>query len=478
MLVVTVTFAENSAEAVKNLSIEERMLAQEKMILKLEERILQLESTQIASVKPAHTQKKTPIISKPSAKAMVHQKCISPKETTQTLSKNEPLFKNTTPYISKPIETIKNLNDEELVSDEFPGSWSMLGTNTRIKIGGYIKTDLIIDLDGTLDKDQFLMSTIPVKGTPEYDNDGYISFTAKETRLNLDIRHNEPGSMELSAFFEGDFFSEGNQFRLRHAYLNVGDFLIGQTWTTLTFLESLPFMIDFAAGDALLGGRTTQVRYTHSITDQWKVAFGIEELSYLGIENYHDLPGKAQRKSPLIALRSDYRWDSGVLVLGTSVSQLHWDGEGSGSSDDAIQYNFLVAGRQNIGTENYFTWNISYGEGSGENIIAFVGSNANAVLNADGKLETIPALSVALGGGHEWNAKWSSNLAYAYGWLDTPDSRDPLALKRGGVGHINLIWKPLKQFSTGIEYMWGAQRVQNDALGKAERIQFMGKFDF
>ncbi len=160
------------------------------------------------------------------------------------------------------------------------------------------------------------------------------------------------------------------------------------------------------------------------------------------------------------------------------MSQLHWDGEGSGPSDDAIQYNFLVAGRQNIGTENYFTWNISYGEGSGENILAFVGSNANAILNSDGKLETIPALSAALGGGHQWNSKWSSNLAYAYGWLDTPDSRNPLALKRGGIGHINLIWQPVKQFSTGIEYMWGAQRVQNDALGKAERIQLMGKFEF
>ena len=72
----------------------------------------------------------------------------------------------------------------------------------------------------------------------------------------------------------------------------------------------------------------------------------------------------------------------------------------------------------------------------------------------------------------------SSNLAYAYGWLDTPDSRNPLALKRGGIGHINLIWQPVKQFSTGIEYMWGAQRVKNDALGKAERIQLMGKFEF
>ena len=90
----------------------------------------------------------------------------------------------------------------------------------------------------------------------------------------------------------------------------------------------------------------------------------------------------------------------------------------------------------------------------------------------------MPAFSLLLGFGHEWSTRWSSNISYAYGWLDTPDSREALALKRGGIGHINLIWKPVSEFSTGIEYMWGTQRVQNDALGRADRFQLMAKYDF
>ncbi|TDQ19305.1 hypothetical protein DFQ04_1126 [Algoriphagus boseongensis] len=369
------------------------------------------------------------------------------------------------------------LTGYDLVNDAFPGSWPMFGTNLRMKVGGYFKADFIGDLDGTLDKTQFLMSTIPVEGTPEFGNNGYIHFMSQETRFNIDVRRTD-GKVPLKLFIEGDFFSSTNQFRLRHAYLVAGDFIIGQTWTTLSFLESLPFMIDFAAGDALFGGRTTQIRYQKTINSNLKISAALEMLPFLGIENPDQLPGKATLQAPLFAIRSDYSWQTGLLLMGTSIAQLHWDGGDSGPSDSDVQFDVIVAGRQYLGKNNYFTWNVTYGNGSGENIMAFAGSNANAVLRSDGKLETMPAFAFVGGYMHKWSEKLSSNLAYAYGWLDPPPSRDPYSLKKGGVGHVNLIWHPITHLSSGIEYMWGAQRTTNDALGKAGRIQAMVKFDF
>jgi len=370
------------------------------------------------------------------------------------------------------------LTGAELIADDFPGSWPMFGTNMRMKIGGYVKADVVYDFDGTLDKTQFLMSTIPLEGTPAHADSGYFYMFARETRFNIDVRRVTPGAVPLRMFLEGDFWSTGNQFRLRHAYIVAGNFLVGQTWTTLSFLEALPFMIDFGAGDALFGGRTTQIRYQRNAGDRWKVAVAVENLDFPGIENPEGLAGKPTSQVPLFAVRADYRWKSGLLLVGSSVTQLHWDGGAEGPSARAVQADVVVAGRQYVGTDNYVTWNVSYGKGSGENIMAFAGSQANAVLNADGTLETMPAFAVVLGGMHKWNATLSSNLSYAYGWLDTPDSRDPLALKRGGIGHVNVIWRPVTQFSTGVEYMWGAQRATNDTKGRARRVQGMVKFDF
>ncbi|GGZ74470.1 DcaP family trimeric outer membrane transporter [Algibacter mikhailovii] len=367
---------------------------------------------------------------------------------------------------------------EHLVNSDFPGSWPMFGTDFRMKIGGYLKADFVYDMDGTLDKTQFLMSTIPVEGQPEYNNEGYISFFAKETRVNIDLRRFTANELPLQLFIEGDFFSDGNNFRLRHAYITAGDFILGQTWTTLSFLESMAFMIDFAAGDALFGGRSAQIRYQKQLTEKLKLAVGLEYLSSLGIENPDNLDGQASIQLPLLALRFDYRWKTGVLFLGSSIAQLRWDGGSTGPKDQTLQWAGVIAGRQYLGENNYFTFNFSYGNAYGENIIAFAGSNANAVLTPEGTLEPMLAKSIMTGFMHRWTPKLESNLNYAYGWLDAPASRADYALKRGGIGHLNLIYKFGKNFSIGAEYMWGAQRTNNDAYGNAGRFQSMAKFDF
>lgn len=452
------------AEDVPEASMQGRLQQQEQRIRQLEQRILELEKATMAG--PPGTPEVEP------------EREPEPAAAPGSDTDSEPQSTGISALAGDIKETHQPLTGDELVSEEFPGSWPMFGTDMRMKVGGYIKADVVFDFDGTLDPTQFLMSTIPVEGTPEEADDGYVSVFGKETRFNFDVRRVTPGSVPLRGFIEGDFFSSGNQFRLRHAYITAGDFLIGQTWTTLSFLESMPYIIDFAGGDALFGGRAGQIRYQRKLNDSWKISVAAEELTFLGIENPNDFAGRATRQAPLFAVRADYRWDSGLLLLGSSVARLHWDGGATGPSDDATQFAIVAAGRQNLGSDAYLTWNVSWGEGSGENIMAFAGSNANAVLNANGKLETFPAFALVLGAGRNWNSKWSSNISYAYGWLDTPDSRDPLALKRGGVGHVNLIWKPVRQFSAGIEYMWGVTRVQDDRIGRAQRVQMMGKFEF
>ena len=372
----------------------------------------------------------------------------------------------------------KPLSGSDLVYDDFPGSWPMFGTDFRMKIGGKIKADFLYDVDGTIDRTQFLMATIPVEGTPEYGNSGYINFFARESRFNLDIRRVTPGSVPLRTFLEGDFWSAGNQFRLRHAYITAGNFTAGLTWTTISLLETITIYIDFAAGDALYGGRSTQFRYDHKINENWKFAVALEMLDFMGIENPDTLYGRPSLQLPLLAGRLDYHWSNGLAILGAEVAQLRWDGGGIGPDATAIQASVVFGGRQYIGESDFATWNISYGIGSGENIMAFAGSNANAVLTNDGKLETMPAFAFVVGYMHRWNEQLSSNLGYAYGWLNTPEARAPFALKEGGIGHVNLFYSPIKVFTIGIEYMWGTQKTTNDALGKASRIQSCVKFEF
>ena len=458
--VASMAQAQDSQSAVPE--TDERIIQQEQRIRKLEERIQQLEAGAMGGAAEANP-----------------QTTASPDDAPDDDAPRTP--PGQIEGISGDVrDTNLLLTRDELESDEFPASWPMFGTNTRMKIGGYIKTDFVADFDGTLDSTQFLMRTIPVEGTPEYGGDPYVAFFAKETRINFDVRRIVPGAVPLRGFIEGDFFTADNQFRLRHAYITVGNFIVGQTWTTLTFLEAIPIMIDFAAGDALFGGRVTQVRYQQQLNDSWKVAVAAEELQFIGIQNADDLPGRPTTQWPLFAVRADYKYDGGIVSFGSSIGQLHWDGAANGPSASAVQLAFLVGGRQNLGERAFATYHVSYTDGAGENIMAFAGTDANAVLDANGNLTTIASFAAVLGFGYDWTSTLTTQGSYAYGVLDTPPSRAPFALQQGGVGHLNIIWTPKnnRYFSTGAEIMYGKTEVQNGATGDATRLQLMAKFSF
>lgn len=369
---------------------------------------------------------------------------------------------------------------KELVREDFPGSWPLFGTDSRMKFGGYFKLDGMYDFDGTSDKDQFLISTIPVDNTPESKKDSYFNTTIRETRFNFDVRKFDDSEPSQQFFLEMDFYDRNNTApRLRHAYVVYGNLLMGQTWTTLSELRSLPFMIDFAYGDALFGGRTVQLRWEDELGKNKKWAVGIEKVVDSGIDNPFDLPGNPIIKLPILSAKLNLENSKRLLMFGGTVGQLNWDGEETGKDSSHMQWALLIAGRKYFGkNRDYFTWNLSYGNGAASNIMALVGSNANASLDENGNLKTNKAWCAALGYAHNFNDTISSNFALAWTELERSNLRSDGSIAGGGVLHVNLIKHISKNYSTGIEYMQG-RRINNDGeSGRAERIQTMVKYDF
>lgn len=373
------------------------------------------------------------------------------------------------------------MTSDDLAVADFPGSWPMFGTDYRMKIGGYVKLDALYDVDGTGDEYQFLISQLPVEGTSAANRAGYFNLFARETRFNFDIRNSPPGQPAQQFFLEMDFFDE-NSFspRLRHAYVVYGNLLIGQTWTTIVDLNSLPFTIDFGGGDALFGTRTPQIRWQDDLNPNWTWAAGLEMLQSSGIYNPLDLPGGASPQLPVLAARLTHHRSDGERTLAALAQQLRWDSEGNGRNPTATGWALVFAGRQNFSDRNFFTWNLAYGDGTPENIMALTGSDANAVLTEDYRLVTRQGYSVALGFGHDWSSTLSSNLAYA--WTDLEDlgqdERAADAIRSGGIGHANLIWALDERLSTGIEYMWGNRQNVDGATGDASRVQVMFKYTY
>ena len=165
-------------------------------------------------------------------------------------------------------------------------------------------------------------------------------------------------------------------------------------------------------------------------------------------------------------------------MLGASFFQLRWDGEGKIDNSTALGWGVSFSGRKYFGNDHYFIWLSSYGQGWGSQIASTIGTQSSAVLTPDGSLETMPAWNLVTGFAFNLTKTLVTNLNVAYYAIDPSIYRDLNKMESGQSAHVNLIWSPIKNANTGIEYMV-LQRINGSGdSGVGQRLQLMIKYIF
>ena len=141
----------------------------------------------------------------------------------------------------------------------------------ELKIYGYVKLDASYDTQRTSAGD--LMYYVLPEVNEDKDNE--FNMTAKETRLGLDIKGPEVGSVKTTGKIETDFYGPGGSanspnLRMRLGYLDLAhangfSFRAGQDWET--FITVFPKILNFTylADAGALGLRRPQARLTQEI---------------------------------------------------------------------------------------------------------------------------------------------------------------------------------------------------------------------
>ena len=373
---------------------------------------------------------------------------------------------------------------QDLVDATFPRSWPLFGSKARMAIGGSVRLDYIQDFDGAYDRFQYEIQNVPVAGDGRPDQSGYMNLHARETRFSIDVRSISKSGRPYRIFIEMDFYNLDrgpfNQAaRLRHAYGVMGRLLVGRTWGTASDLYAVPATIDFEAGDALTGTRRAQIRWEDKLGSKFMYAVGVEMLEFPGIDG-RDTIGKASQLLPLLAGRITKKTKAGGrLMLGASVFQLRWDGEEAIPNSTAVGWGFSFSGREYFGEKkHYFRWLASYGQGWGSQIIATIGTQSSAIVTPEGTLETMPAWNLSGGAAFRLSHKLVSNINCNWYSIDPSQYKEGYDMKAGIAGHVNLIWSPIKNINTGIEFMMAQRTNVNDTQGTGRRLQFMVKYLF
>ena len=192
--------------------------------------------------------------------------------------------------LSKVTETYRTFSQDPLAAPRinnepldprFPGYFKLPGTATLLRIGGYAKTDFIYDLKPAGDVDRFIPSTIPIPAPANYTNS---PVSVRPTRLNLDFLVPTKSGESYRFFLELDMFgSSSTTPRLRHAYGQAKNFLVGQTFSNFMDPDAGTDQLDFQGPNGWVTIRNPQFRYSLLVAN--KTTFSISWKSRARMSN-------------------------------------------------------------------------------------------------------------------------------------------------------------------------------------------------
>ena len=348
-----------------------------------------------------------------------------------------------------------------------------------ITFGGYAKLDMIMDFGGHRDKNQFLVRAIPVEGDPDYGAEGYFNMHGKETRFNMNIQRDTEGGEVEKFFIEMDFYGEDSLSpRLRHAYFQYHDFIVGRYWTNVSDLHAIPYFIDFAYGEGLYGNRRQQIRWQPQLSEHWQLGLSIEQPETTNIDNPLNFSGEEVAKLPVFSSRITYQDPIKHLSISAEFGQLYWDGMGGVEDDSDFAWVILLSGSYKLKEYGEFKAAVTHGAGTAKGILGLAAERSSATIDINGKIENDVANTVGASYTHYISPDINTTLGYAWVKVDPSTYREATDLKGSGIGHVNVLWQATKAVDMGLEYIWGTRRDIDQLKGDGTRLQAMVRYSF
>jgi len=272
------------------------------------------------------------------------------------------------------------------------------------------------------------------------------------------------------AFVEGDFFSDQNGFRMRHAYGTVGEVLGGQTWSTFMDENAMPETLDFESPVAFPLVRQPQVRWTRQLGDGNYFALALEDPDS-DVIGPTGVTGTAKEPLPDVNARIHWKNSRGHVQLGLFGGMARFDPD-VGSPDDVLLWGLNLSTKLATFGEDSTIVQVTYGDGVGR-----YRGGTTAAPDASGDLEAVPTLGLMGSYEHHWCEEYRSTVGYSWGEGDVPDGAPATANEELGYGFANLIWQFCNRAWAGVEYLYGSRQTFDDAEGHANRLQLALRFD-
>lgn len=337
-----------------------------------------------------------------------------------------------------------NVKAAQVVSQAKDQSFARTKAGAEVTLYGNIRADLLYQSEGgSADRLYNQINSVPLKGHNESSDQ--LKSTLAATRLGLDFK---TADKDISGKIEVDFLGANDGLRIRHAYFNYGQWLIGQTWSNFAVPDYMPETID-ALG--YVGGavkRDAQIRYTHKFNAETQLVTALED-SKDALSNMR-IPVLSTRLNQSFADRAGALSLRGMVSEKRTVAdnELAW-GVGLGAKYDISAKTTLKADYYHVkGDSSLVSW-----------------TNQGFTIDANKNIMALNQFdSITVGVTQQFNSQWRGTLGYGYMKADENQDyirylSDPTkANKTLWQAWANVFYSPKKPLSFGLEYVYGERK--------------------
>lgn len=358
---------------------------------------------------------------------------------------------------------------------------------TILTLGGRIQLDSVYSSP----EGSFFAGKIPLEKNSVGESTQFF-MNARDSRLWAKTRMPSKYGV-VRALIETDFWGEttngnekntnSNGIRLRHAYLKIGPWTVGQTnsaFNTSLMLDTITHTIN----ETFV--RQPLVRYT---IDKNAYAYDIsfEQPESLLINSNGLIITPKDDVVPDIILRARYYPTWGELTfatMGRYIAQNRADINTTTKypkKDGEFGYAFNLAMQINTFGYDDIRFDAQYGLGMGR-YLAYSAFAAGSI-DENGDIELQESYGAHLAYKHWWNSELKSTLAFAYaGTKNNIDHIKSSQLDKVNKDvkslQLNLLYSPIKKVVIGLEYAKAIRRVESLDKGVIDVVTLMFRYDF
>jgi Porin subfamily len=370
------------------------------------------------------------------------------------------------PVKAKPVQYVK------ICSLYGAGFWYIPGTDTCIKLGGWVRTEYNINSGGSFNPTKSSQFDRSNAGNT-IRNRGIMTWDVREQTEYGTLRAYIGGGWQNT---NGDYAS--NAIYAPRAFIQFAGFILGKATSYYDFYITPRYSnttnvwgSDSGGGGDIVWGYTAQfgggLSASLALEDPLRTQKGIGGSSYVGGPQLPDLTAN---------LHLDAAWGSAqimgalhqVAAVGTNSKGIHPDDEvGWSIGGGALVKLDAISKGDNISAE------VDYSQGA----IAYTGSGIGSFLwchhhgatcgfgtavdatwvgSGSGTLELTTAWSVVAGFEHHWSPHWRTSIYGTYGEISYPSSVCSAGLCDWNFGQVGsrTIWSPVKNLDLSVDVMY------------------------